>query len=116
MALEPTSATLAGQLARVLTEPFGDGQPLRQANLQGIVTQRGNDEDVAAIWRMVTEDAAKLLRQNDYGVAVGHPADLVVLDAPDEVMALRRVAPVLMAYKRGLRTVTRQRPVLHRPA
>ena len=96
--------------------PFGDGQLLRQANLQGIVTQRGNDEDVAAIWRMVTEDAAKLLRQNDYGVAVGHPADLVVLDAPDEVMALRRIAPVLMAYKRGLRTVTRQRPVLHRPA
>lgn len=96
--------------------PFGDGQLLRQANLQGIVTQRGNDEDVAAIWRMVTEDAAKLLRQNDYGVAVGHPADLVVLDAPDEVMALRRLAPVLMAYKRGLRTVTRQRPVLHRPA
>lgn len=95
--------------------PFGDGQLLRQANMQGIVTQRGSDAEVAAIWHMITEDAAKLLRQDDYGVAEGNPADLVVLDAPDEVMALRRVAPVLMAYKRGRRTVTRQRPVLHRP-
>ncbi len=96
--------------------PFGDGQLLRQANMQGIVTQRGSDSEVAAIWRMVTEDAARLLRQDDYGVAEGNPADLVVLDAEDEVMALRRVAPVLTAYKRGRRTVTRARPVLHRPA
>ena len=57
-----------------------------------------------------------MLRQNAYGVAVVNLADLDVFDAPDEVMALRRIAPVLMAYKRGLRTVTRQRPVLHRPA
>ncbi|HEY4254471.1 MAG TPA: amidohydrolase family protein, partial [Roseomonas sp.] len=36
--------------------PFGDGQLLRQANMQGIVTQRGSDDEVAAIWRMITED------------------------------------------------------------
>ena len=26
--------------------PFGDGQLLRQANMHGIVTQRGNDDEV----------------------------------------------------------------------
>jgi cytosine deaminase len=40
---------------------------------------------------------------------------LVVLDAETPEMALRTVAPVLMAYKRGRRTVTRERARLHRP-
>ena len=53
--------------------------------------------------------------RKDYGIAVGNPADLVVLDAPDPVTALRAVAPVLAAFKRGRRTVTRTPVVLHRP-
>jgi len=64
---------------------------------------------------MTTSAAAKLMRQKDYGIAVGAPADLVVLDARDPVMALRTVAPVLAAYKRGRRTVTREPVQLHRP-
>jgi cytosine deaminase len=95
--------------------PFGDGQLLRQANMQAIVTQRGNDDEVRAIWDMTTTQAAKLMRLKDYGVAVGAPADLVMLDAPDAVTALRTVAPVLAAFKRGRRTVTREPVRLHRP-
>jgi len=95
--------------------PFGDGQLLRQANMQAIVTNRGSDAEVRAVWDMTTTNAARLLRQDDYGVAVGNPADLVVLDAETPEMALRTVAPVLMAYKRGRRTVTRERARLHRP-
>src|SRR6185295_3021603 len=95
--------------------PFGDGQLLRQVNMQAIATQRGNDDEVQALWNMTTATAAKLMRKDDYGIAVGRPADLVVLDAADEVMALRTVAPVLAAYKRGRRTVTREPVRLHRP-
>jgi cytosine/creatinine deaminase len=95
--------------------PFGDGQLLRQANMQAIVTQRGNDDEVRAIWDMTTAQAAKLMRLEDYGVAVGAPADLVMLDAPDPVTALRTVAPVLAAFKRGRRTVTRAPVRLHKP-
>lgn len=95
--------------------PFGDGQLLRQANMQAIVTHRGSDPEVRAVWDMATSDAARLMRKADYGVAVGKPADLVVLDAETPEMALRTVAPVLMAWKRGRRTVTRQRAQLHRP-
>ena len=95
--------------------PFGDGQLLRQINMQQIVTQRGTDADVRAGWDMTTASAARLMRLDDYGIAVGGPADLVVLDAPDPVMALRTVAPVLAAYKRGRRTVTREPVRLHRP-
>lgn len=95
--------------------PFGDGQLLRQINMHAIVTQRGNDDEVRALWNMGTSSAAKLMRKTDYGIAVGGPADLVVLDAEDPVMALRTVAPVLAAYKRGRRTVTRTPVQIHRP-
>ncbi len=95
--------------------PFGDGQLLRQVNMHAIVTQRANDDEVKALWDMTTKSAAKLMRKEDYGIAVGGPADLVVLDAPDAVMALRTIAPVLAAYKRGRRTVTREPVQLHRP-
>jgi len=94
--------------------PFGDGQLLRQANMQAIVTHRGSDPEVRAVFDMTTKDAARLMRLQDYGVAVGNPADLVVLDAETPEMALRTVAPVLAAFKRGRRTVTRERAVLHR--
>ena len=95
--------------------PFGDGQLLRQANMQAIVTHRGSDAEVRAVWNMTTRDAARLLRQDDYGIDVGNPGDLVVLDAETPEMALRTVAPVLAAFKRGRRTVTRDKARLHRP-
>ena len=64
--------------------PFGDGQLLRQVNMQAIVTQRGNDDEVRALWDMTTSPPRRrLMRQKDYGIAVGAPADLVMLDAPD---------------------------------
>ena len=55
------------------------------------------------------------MRKDDYGVAVSNPADLVMLDATDVVTALRTVAPVLAAFKRGRRTVTREPVRLHKP-
>ena len=83
--------------------------------MHGIVTQRGNDDEVKALWDMTTSSAARLMRKDDYGIAVGNPADVVVLDAPDSITALRTVAPVLAAYKRGRRTVTREPVRLHKP-
>lgn len=95
--------------------PFGDGQLLRQANMFANVVQQGADREVAAAWGMVTDGAARLIRNKDYGVAIGNPADLVVLDAPDEIAALRQLSPTLMGFKRGRRTFTRQPVELHKP-
>jgi cytosine deaminase len=64
---------------------------------------------------MFTANSAKLLRREGYGVAVGHAADLVVMNAPDAVQALRDIAPVLCGFKAGRCTFTRARAVLHRP-
>jgi cytosine deaminase len=95
--------------------PMGDGQLIRQANLYANIVQRGMRDDLRDTWDMFTAGSAKLMRRTDYGVALGNPADLVLVDAPAPADALREISPVLAAFKNGRRTVTRAVPVLHRP-
>jgi cytosine deaminase len=71
--------------------------------------------DMTACFDMITRRGAQLMRLTDYGIAVGNPADLVVLDAAEPEMAVAELSPVLYAFKRGRRTVTRQPATLHRP-
>jgi cytosine deaminase len=96
--------------------PMGDGQLIRMANLYANVVQHAMPGDLRDTWAMFTTNSARLMRRRDYGIAVGNSADLVVVDAPDPVAAIREVAPVLMGFKRGRRSFTRQPVVLHRPA
>jgi cytosine deaminase len=66
-------------------------------------------------FNMVTRRPAEMLRLEDYGLAVGKSADLVVLDSATPEAAVAELAPVLYAFKRGRRTVSRQPAILHRP-
>jgi cytosine/creatinine deaminase len=96
--------------------PFGDGQLMRQGNLYANVVQRGEREELQQVWSMFTTRSAALMRRRDYGIAVGNPADFVVIDAADAVDGLREIAPTLMGYKAGRRTYVRERAKLLRPA
>lgn len=95
--------------------PVGDGQLIRQANLYANVVQQAMPDALRDTWGMFTTSSAKLMRRGDYGIAVGNPADLVVVDAADPVAASREVAPALMGFKRGRRSFTRAPVTLHRP-
>jgi cytosine/creatinine deaminase len=95
--------------------PFGDCSLLRMANLYANICQVGKRTDMAACFDMITRRSARLLRLNDYGITVGNSADLVVLDATEPEMAVAELAPVLYAFKRGRRTVTREPARLNRP-
>lgn len=95
--------------------PFGDGSLLRMANLQANVAQVGAREQLRACFAMLTDRSARLMNLPDYGVRVGNPADLVVLDAASPEQAVAEITPPLAVFKRGRRTVTRSRPELHRP-
>jgi cytosine deaminase len=64
---------------------------------------------------MITHGAAKLLNRRDYGIAVGHPADIVVLDSNDGAMAVAELAQPLCGFKRGRPSFTRVAPQLHLP-
>ena len=72
--------------------PFGDADPLQVALITAHAAQLGTPEEIAAALRMVTTDAARMLRLPEHGVVVGARADLVVLDAETEPEALREQA------------------------
>lgn len=94
--------------------PFGDCSLLRMANLYANAAQVG-PAGFDACLDLVTTDAARLMRIAGYGIEVGGPADLVVLDAPDAVTALAEIAAPLMGFKRGLQTFSRPLARLLRP-
>jgi cytosine deaminase len=96
--------------------PYGDCSLIRMANLHANALQVSGADDLSACLEMVTSDAARILNLGDYGLAVGKSADFAVLDAGSEAEAVAVVAPVLQAFKRGRRTVTRAPAELRRPA
>lgn len=95
--------------------PYGDGSLIRMANLYANVCQVCTPAGLATCLDMVTSRSARLMRLDGHAVAVGNPADLTVLDAPDAASAVAELAPPLHGFKRGRPTFTRQPPVLHRP-
>lgn len=42
-----------------------------------------------------------------YGIAVGNPADLIVLDSETRVMSVAEIAQPLLGFKRGRRSFVR---------
>ena len=95
--------------------PFGDCSLIRMANLYANVAKLGRPDDIAQCLDMVTTLPAKLMNLTDYGIAVGGPADLVVLDCQDRLSAVAELAQPLLGLKRGRRSFTRSPPVIHRP-
>jgi len=61
--------------------PFGNGDMLERAMLIGYRANFRHDEELAFAFDMVTAAAARVLGVAPYGVAVGAPADLVVVEA-----------------------------------
>lgn len=94
--------------------PYGDASLLRIANLYANTARLARDEDLAAAFDMVTSAPARLLGASQ-SLAIGAPADIVLLDAPDAAMAVRTVAPVLGGYRHGVKTFTHPRKALHVP-
>ena len=84
--------------------PFGDCSLVRMANLYANVAQIGRPSELASCLDMVTALPAKLMNLRDYGVAVGNPADLVVLDCVDRTHAVAELARPLFGMKKGKRT------------
>jgi len=95
--------------------PFGDGQLLRMANLQANVCQISGAARLRECFAMLTERSARLMNLKDYGIKVGNPADIVVLDATTPEQAVAEIRQPLAVFKRGRRTVTRPRAELHKP-
>jgi len=95
--------------------PMGDCSLIRMANLQANVCQISHPHRLRECFSMLSDRSARLMNLKDYGIAVGNPADIVVLDADTPEQAVAEIRSPLAVFKRGMRTVTRPRAVLHRP-
>jgi cytosine deaminase len=95
--------------------PYGDCSLVRIANMYANVVQRGTEKDLSECFALVSDRPARILRKNDYGIAVGNPADLVVWNSKTPAEVIATVAQPVTAFKRGRRVFTREMPALHRP-
>jgi cytosine deaminase len=93
--------------------PYGDGSLIRMANLYANVCHVSRPADLAGCLDMITGAAARLMRLEDYGIAVGGPADLVCVDASNPADAVATLAQPLWGIKRGRASFTWPRPQLH---
>ena len=95
--------------------PYGDCSLIRIANLHANILQVVGEPKLRELFLMLSEHSARLLNLADYGLEVGKPADIVVIDAATPEQAVAEIRPPLAVWKRGRRTVTRQLPKLHLP-
>ena len=95
--------------------PFGDCSLLRMANLYANICQVGASAEVRDCFDMITSRSAGILRLEEYGIKIGVPADLVVIDTDQPETAVAELAPPLYGFKRGRMTFKRAPVELLRP-
>ena len=86
--------------------PYGDCSLIRLANLHANVLQIAMPRELCDCFEMITTRSARILSLAEYGVAVGHPADLVVIDAASPDQAVAQVRHPVAAFKRGRQTMS----------
>lgn len=81
--------------------PLGRGQMLQAAFVLLHMCQMSGRSEQTSVLDMITYNNAKALNINNYGIAQGNIADLVVLDAYDEFDVLRLMPQALWVIKNG---------------
>lgn len=81
---------------------YGDGDILKAALLLAQLIGMLSEKAVEKVWPMITTNAARMLRLNRYGLAVGNPADFIVLNARSSAEAILHQAERLAVFKRGV--------------
>lgn len=94
--------------------PMGTGSMLHAANLLMHYAHMSGRDQIDRLFRMITVNSAKALQIEDrYGIAEGRPADMIILDAPDEFEAIRRMPVCLYVLRKGKIAATAE-PARHR--
>jgi cytosine/creatinine deaminase len=97
--------------------PFGRNNMLEVAFLASHLLWMMTRQEIGKLYDMITVDAAAAINLEGFGLSVGAPASLVVLDQPDEVEALRYHSPPAHVISRGrLVDAARMRAIVAAPA
>lgn len=95
--------------------PYGDCSLIRMANLYANVIQLDRPAQLRECFNMLTARSAKVLNLEDYGFAVGNPADVALFDAESPEQAIAEIARPVAVFKNGVQTVRWHAPELLRP-
>ncbi len=95
--------------------PYGDCSLMRIANLYANILQVDRPAQLRECFEMLTTRSARLLNYDDYGFAVGNPADVVILNAQTPEQAVAEIAQPIAAFKNGKQTMKWELPELMRP-
>ena len=115
MAAEGVNCSLSTNNVLNPFTPFGDCSMIRMANLYANIAQVGQRTEMAGCLDMVSSRSARLMNLTDYGIEVGAPADLVVIDATDPTMAVAELAQPMFGFKRGKPVFTHALAEMHFP-
>jgi cytosine/adenosine deaminase-related metal-dependent hydrolase len=81
--------------------PYGNGDMLERAMFVGLRNNLRRDDELAQALDIVTHGGAAIMGFSDYGLAVGHPADMVLLDAETIAEAVAGRPGNRLVLKRG---------------
>ncbi|MEG0284837.1 MAG: amidohydrolase family protein [Vagococcus sp.] len=85
--------------------PYGNGDIMQTAMLAIPVAHLGGADDLPTVLPMITENPAKALKLEGYGIAVGNKADVVLLDTKDILNSIIDIPERLTVIKNGKVTV-----------
>ena len=83
--------------------PFGNGDVLDRARMAAYQQTLDTDDELRFAYELVTANAARALRLEGYGLAVGNPADFVLVEAACLPQAVAAPPPRRVTFKRGRR-------------
>jgi cytosine deaminase len=95
--------------------PYGDCSLIRMANLYANVLQIDRAAQLRECFRMLTDRSASLLNIRNYGLGIGNPADVVIVNAQSPEQAIAEIAQPVAVFKNGRQTVRWDLPNLLRP-
>ena len=81
--------------------PLGTANMIQPAHMAVHACHMTSPEEVTACLSMVTDNAARTLGLEDYGIAEGSPANFVLVEATNEWEAIRRLATSTLVVKDG---------------
>jgi cytosine/creatinine deaminase len=85
--------------------PYGDCSLIRIANLHANILQVNQPDDLQECFEMITTRSARILNLQNYGIKVGNPGDIVVIDSQSPDRAVAEIRRPLTVFKNGIQTV-----------
>lgn len=81
--------------------PLGKGSLLQASHMLAHMAHFSNNEQLKQLFSMITYNGAKTLNLSSYGIKEGLPANCIILDAKDELEAIRLTSECLYVIRNG---------------